>query len=225
MKIAVIADVHSNLVALKEVLSEIEKLGDLPIIHCGDLVGYNPWPNQVVELMKKRGIKSVMGNHDRVVVTRETGWFNPTAARAIDWTADTLTPENTDYLKFLPQAVREEEYFMVHGSPLRPIEEYVFPDYRRAILEEFLKIAERDILILGHTHQPFAIRLGERLILNPGSVGQPRDGDPRAAFAVLDTEKREAEIKRVGYDIEEVARELSTAGLPETLGQRLFYGL
>jgi len=218
------ADVHSNLVALKEVLSEIEKLGELPIIHCGDLVGYNPWPNEVVELMRERGIKSVMGNHDRAVVTRETSWFNPTAATAIDWTADTITPENLEYLTFLPQAVREEEYFMVHGSPMRPIEEYVYPDYNRHILEEFLKIADRDSLILGHTHIPFALKLGERLIFNPGSVGQPRDGDPRAAYAILDTEERAVDIKRVEYDIDSVEREILRLGLPHALGQRLHYG-
>ncbi|NOZ76831.1 MAG: metallophosphoesterase family protein [Euryarchaeota archaeon] len=222
MKVAVIADVHSNLVALEAVLSE---LGDVPVIHCGDLVGYNPWPNEVVDAMRARGIISVMGNHDRAVVTRETDWFNPTAARVIRWTAETLTPGNLEYLKYLPQAVREEGYYMVHGSPLRPIEEYVYPDYSPRVLAEYLDMGGRDVLILGHTHVPFALRLGERLILNPGSVGQPRDGDPRAAYALLDTGKREAEIKRVEYDVGAVELAIQEAGLPRALGQRLRYGL
>lgn len=220
MKIAVISDIHSNLYALRQVLKEI---GKLDIICCGDLVGYNPFPNEVVEMVRELEIPCVLGNHDHATITGNTTWFNPYAARAIEWTRSELSEENMEFLKTLPM-VYEDMVYMVHGSPENQLEEYVFPDYPERILNRFFDYTEKDIMILGHTHVPFSLKIDNRLIFNPGAVGQPRDGNPMASFAVLDTGLKEVEFKRVEYDIDKVAREITEKGLPEFLAHRLYQG-
>lgn len=221
MKFAVMADIHSNLVALEAVL---DKLGDLPILNCGDLVGYNPWPNEVVEMAPERKMISIQGNHDYAVITGDTSGFSSMAARAIDWTMGTLTPENLAYLQGLPVTKTTHDLYMVHGSPLRPLKEYVYEDRSSGDFQEFLHAAARDILIMGHTHCPFVKKVHGNLVLNPGSVGQPRDGNPRASYAILDTEDMTAEIKRVDYDIHRVAKTIRKEGLPSILAERLQRG-
>lgn len=220
MQVAVIADIHSNLSALEAVLEEV---GHLPIYCAGDVVGYNPFPNEVVTLLKERMAVSILGNHDQAVISGDTSWFNPIAADAIAWTAGELTPGSRDYLRTLPKTY-ENAIYMVHGSPKSPLEEYVYgdaPDYQ---LLEMFDHTRRDIIVLGHTHVPFIKRLAGRLVFNPGSVGQPRDGDPRASCAVLDTEEKEVEIIRVEYDIDAVARAILDRGLPQPLAMRLYGG-
>ncbi|MBI4344842.1 MAG: metallophosphoesterase family protein, partial [Euryarchaeota archaeon] len=166
---------------------------------------------------------SILGNHDYAVLSGDTSWFNPIAAAAIEWTARDLTQDSLGYLRSLPRSY-ENAIYMVHGSPKNPLEEYVYgdaPDYQ---LLEMFDHTRRDIIVLGHTHVPFIRRLGGRLVFNPGSVGQPRDGDPRASYAILDTEEREVEIDRVGYDIDAVARAILDRGLPQPLALRLYGG-
>lgn len=220
MQVAVIADIHSNLPALEAVLEEV---GRLPIYCAGDVVGYNPFPNEVIALLRERRAVSILGNHDYAVLSGDTSWFNPIAAAAIEWTARDLTQDSLGYLRSLPRSY-ENAIYMVHGSPKNPLEEYVYgdaPDYQ---LLEMFDHTRRDIIVLGHTHVPFIRRLGGRLVFNPGSVGQPRDGDPRASYAILDTEEREVEIDRVGYDIDAVARAILDRGLPQPLALRLYGG-
>ncbi len=219
-RLNLIADVHGNLPALEAVLDELPKAKTL---HLGDVVGYNPYPKEVIELLQERRIASVMGNHDNAVLTGDVSWFNPVAARAILWTREHLSEEELAYLASLPLEIKNE-VCAVHGSPRRRLEEYVFPDYPDEALSAFLKLAGRRILAMGHTHVPFWRRVGDALVVNPGSVGQPRDGDARASFASIDLSTLEVEIVRVEYDISRVAREILRAGLPAVLAQRLFEG-
>jgi putative phosphoesterase len=220
MEIAIIADIHSNLPAFEEVLKKIE---GLPTFCCGDLVGYNPYPNEVIELVRKNGITSILGNHDYAVLTGDTSWFNPIAAWAISWTIDELKEENRGVLEKLP-TVYVGEFYMVHGSPKNPLEEYIYKDHPDYVFLDFFNYTDKDVVVLGHTHVPFVKKIGEKLIFNPGAVGQPRDGDPRASYAIFDTESREVRIERVSYDIEKVDKDIMEKGLPEQLATRLFHG-
>jgi putative phosphoesterase len=219
-KLNLIADIHANLPALEAVLDELPRA---KTIHLGDVVGYNPYPREVIELLREKRIASVLGNHDHAVVTGDTAWFNPVAARAIEWTREQLGGEELAYLSSLPLEIKNEVY-AVHGSPRRKLEEYVYPDYPKEVLSAFLKLASRGVLAMGHTHIPFSRKLGGTLIVNPGSVGQPRDGDARASFACIDLATLEVEIVRVEYDISRVAKDILRAGLPAILAQRLYEG-
>lgn len=221
MKVAVIADIHANFPALEKVLEDIR---GAPIFCCGDLVGYNTFPNEVIDLIRTNNATSILGNHDRAVLTGDTGWFNSEAIKAIEWTAGKLTTENRSFLEALPRAY-ENEFYMAHGSPKNQLEGYIFSDDPDYVFSDFFNYTERDIIILGHTHMPFVKKIDGKLIFNPGSVGQPRDSDPRASYAILDTEKKEVKIKRVGYDIEKTSTAIMKAGLPKRLGIRLFRGI
>lgn len=221
MKVAVIADIHANFPALEKVLEDIR---GAPIFCCGDLVGYNTFPNEVIDLIRTNNATSILGNHDRAVLTGDTGWFNSEAIKAIEWTAGKLTTENRSFLEALPRAY-ENEFYMAHGSPKNQLEGYIFSDDPDYVFSDFFNYTERDIIILGHTHIPFVKKIDGKLIFNPGSVGQPRDSDPRASYAILDTEKKEVKIKRVGYDIEKTSTAIMKAGLPKRLGIRLFRGI
>ncbi len=220
MKIAVISDVHGNLPALEAVLDEI---GRARVYHAGDLVGYNPYPAEVIEIFRGKGIRSVMGNHDNAVLTGNVSWFNPVAAEAILWTRSQIDDEDRSFLASLPVRIVENDFFMVHGSPINELEEYVFPEDRH-LIQRYIRLVERDILILGHTHVPFSMKFPEGLVFNPGSVGQPRDGNWRASFAILDSSTGEVEIVRVEYPVEKVVREIKRAGLPQILAERLLIG-
>jgi putative phosphoesterase len=221
MKVAVLADIHGNLPALERVLGEIE---GMPKFCCGDLVGYNPFPNEVIELVKKENIVSILGNHDYAVLTGDTSWFNPVAARAIEWTIRELTGENLDFLKTMAQT-HDSEFYMIHGSPKNPLDEYIYPEASDYVFKDFFNYTENDVIALGHTHSPFVKRLDEKLIFNPGSVGQPRDSDNRASYAIMDLKTKEVEIKRVDYDIGRTAETIIKKGLPERLASRLFSGI
>lgn len=219
MKLAFIADVHANIVALEEVLRHIKE----PIFCAGDLVGYNPFPNEVVERVQEEKITCILGNHDFAVITGDTSWFNPVAAEAIEWTRKRISGRSLEFLKSLPRSY-SREFYMVHGSPRNELEEYVFSDYPDyALLSFFEEIGQRT-LVLGHTHVAFVKAIEGRQIINPGSVGQPRDGDARAAYALFDTETRAVEIRRVEYDVKKVADEILAAGLPEKFAARLYFG-
>lgn len=219
MEIAIIADVHSNLPALEAVLSEI---GELRIFSCGDIVGYNPFPNETVELFRKRRIKGVMGNHDQGILTLEIWRFSSNASKTILWTRKVLSNSNLRYLESLPKKFMGDVFTAFHGSPRDPLFEYVYEGFSEDTMNSFL--SETKILVLAHTHLPFVRRLKKGLIFNPGSVGQPRDGDSRAAYAILNTDKVDVKIKRVAYDIERVASVIKKKGLPEELATRLYAG-
>jgi len=219
VKIAVISDIHGNLIALNTVLEEID---NMKILCCGDLVGYNPWPNEVVEVVIDNKIISVMGNHDFATITGNTEDFNSIATGAIEWTREKIKKSNIKFLESLPLNYKGENFLIVHGSPRDPLNEYVYLEH--PYIGSFLEGIRQDILILGHTHVPFVKKFSDKVIFNPGSVGQPRDGNPKASYAILDTEKKEVEIKRVSYNIKEVADKIIKENLPEELAMRLFYG-
>lgn len=235
MLIALISDIHSNLEALEAVWSEI-KHADV-ILCMGDLVGYGASPNEVVEFirkqMKKRTFLCVRGNHDNAIAFGADWGFNPYARQAVRWHQRVMTVENLEFLRELP--VRQlftddtgRSYLLIHGSPRAPLEEYLFPWLPDGEFKAVLSYVRQDDLLLGHTHVPMLKVIGGRRIINPGSVGQPRNGDWRASYAVIDTEKEplnNVEFHRVEYNVGEAARKIIEAGLPRFLADRLFEGV
>ncbi len=222
MRIGLISDVHGNLIALERVLEELNSCDE---IYCaGDVVGYYPFPNEVVEVLKGYGVRSVMGNHDYAVVTGDFSGFNPYAEEAGRWTRERLRPENLEWLAELPIKIETEWFDMYHGAPAEDemaFEIYLFPE--DPMIEDFVETLGKSIVV-GHTHVQFLKYFGDRFFLNPGSVGQPRDGDPRSAFAIFDTESGKVVLRRVEYEIDEVCDAVMKAGLPEFLCFRLYNG-
>ena len=229
MRVAVLSDIHSNIVALDAVLSHA---GDVDAIwHLGDVVGYGPEPDAVVARLRERGATGVRGNHDAAAVGGpEIDGFNPEARAAAEWTRDSIAPETRAWLDALPQRRVVDDVLLVHGSPRDPLREYVTD--RRAAGEN-IDAQETQHALHGHTHVPAAwlakrdgVERGpRRTLVNPGSVGQPRDGDPRASYLVLDQESGRVTWHRVEYDIERVQTAMRAAGLPDRLAARLTYGL
>jgi putative phosphoesterase len=224
MLIGLISDVHSNAVALKAVFLEMDALGIKIILHAGDIVGYNPYPDETIELFKMKKIISILGNHDRAFMTGDTSDFNPYAAAAMEWTRNTASQESLNYIMGLKDTVtvaaEGERIVMFHESP--NLQGYI---YQEDATPDLLNNINGDVLVLGHTHIPFSMDYGTiGLIVNPGSVGQPRDGNPDASFAVLDTVTRDVKLKRTKYDIEKVIRDMLAAHLPEALAYRLREG-
>jgi putative phosphoesterase len=224
MLIGLISDVHSNSVALKAVLEELDAWGIKIVLHAGDIVGYNPYPDETIELFKKKKIITILGNHDRAFMTGDTSDFNPYAAAAMEWTRNAASQDCLNYIMGLKNTVtiaaEDERIVMFHESP-KNLHDYIFPD---VATPDLLSNINGDVLVLGHTHIPFIMESEEGQVVNPGSVGQPRDGNPDASFAVLDTVTREIKLKRVQYDIEKVIRDMLTAHLPEALAYRLRVG-
>ncbi len=229
LKIGVIADIHSNLNALETVLTETKKIDVDKYLCAGDIVGYGAKPNECIEKIKNLDIEIVKGNHDWAVSQDPNlDWFNPQATKAIRYTQKKITKENKKFLRNLDKTrkIKEdnEEILMAHGSPKEPLFEYIDED-RDKELEYFKEKHDFDILILGHTHIPYVQEFKNFLVVNPGSVGQPRDRDPRASFAVLDTEESDAEVKRAKYPVEETTKEIKKTNLPHQLGERLLKGI
>lgn len=196
----------------------------------GDIVGYGAEPDRVVDRLREEGAVALLGNHDAAVLSGDTSWFNPRAAEAVRWTSEHLSQRNREFLERLPQEMRIEfsgvPTYLTHGSPDDHLREYVEPETRANRFGEYLGRLGVRAIGLGHTHRPF-VRRGERgVVFNPGSVGQPRDGDPRAGFAFVAFENGRAEVslRRVEYDVEKAAAKIRDAGLPEPLAARLFEG-
>ncbi len=226
MILPVISDIHSNLEALERVL---EKIDSDRIMCCGDIVGYYTQPNECVEKLSRLKTIPVTGNHDLACVTGNTSRFNPYAEEAVKWTRNIIKDKNIEFLANLKREIRLKidgaNIMFVHGSPRDPINEYIFPYTPDSILKSFLKSENVDVLIMGHTHMPFVKKFGDKLVFNPGSVGQPRDGDNRASFALLNVFNREATVYRVKYDIDKVVTALKDEKLPSFLGERLYDGI
>jgi putative phosphoesterase len=225
VRYAIISDVHSNLHALERVLKDADAQGADVIICAGDLVGYCPFPNEVISELKARGAICIAGNHDRACVNLDTFNMNPLAANAIFWTVKHISDASMTYLKKLkPQATLNlggTVAAMFHGSP-RMDDEYVFEEDANA---EMLQLAKAQIVISGHTHVPYVKRIPEGTLVNPGSVGQPRDGDPRASYLIYDEWKQGFMLRRVEYPVEEASKAVISAGLPDFLGERLLSGI
>lgn len=225
--IAIISDVHANLEALEAVLSEVEGLD----LYClGDLVDYGAEPNEVVDALKLRGARCVVGNHDAAAMTGDTSQFNAMAAISSQWTRRKLTADNLRYIEGLPSelrlAVEGVDIYLTHGSPDDRLWEYVDPRTHSDLFGHYLAKMQVTLMGLGHTHIPYVWRGEEGVVFNPGSVGQPRDGDWRAAYAILKTEGAgaEVELRRVEYDREKAASKVRAAGLPESFAARLMTG-
>jgi diadenosine tetraphosphatase ApaH/serine/threonine PP2A family protein phosphatase len=240
MRIAVLSDIHSNIVALDAVLLHA---GDVDAIwQLGDVVGYGPEPDAVVERLSERRAIGVRGNHDAAAIGgREIDWFNPEARAAVEWTRDTLSAVSRGWLGDLRDRLTIDDMTLVHGSPRDPLREYI-TDHE--VAADNLDLLQTLHGLHGHTHVPVAwtatpdgvalvhardttaLELGAyRTLLNPGSVGQPRDGDPRAAYLVLDLELGRVTWHRVAYDIEPVQAAILAAGLPARLAARLAIGV
>lgn len=240
MRTLILSDIHSNLNALNAVLDDAASNGGIDGVWClGDIVGYGPQPMACLERLWDLSALSIMGNHDGGAVGLVSlATFNPAAATASRWTADQLTEEAKGYLEGLPQTLTEGPFTLVHGTPNDPIWEYLVT-YSQA--EAAWGVIGTSTLLVGHSHLPFVCQEGQpmergavhglriaidgrRLAINPGSVGQPRDGDPRAAYAVYDDATATVELRRVTYDVPATQRRMADAGLPESLINRLSVG-
>lgn len=229
MKLAVISDVHSNLEALEAVLAQIKIQRIKKILVAGDIVGYGSNPNEVLDILIKEKADMVLGDHDRHVVDLSNlKWFNEHAQAALKYTNQKLTKGNKAFLKQLKEAyeatIDMRRIFMVHGSVNDHLREYVDTQASDEALQGMLTKAKAHILIMGHTHVPFVRRVAGRLVINPGSVGQPRDTNPNAAYCIIDPMYMTAAIQRVKYDVDTAAKKIISAGLPRYLAERLFQG-
>jgi diadenosine tetraphosphatase ApaH/serine/threonine PP2A family protein phosphatase len=250
LRIAVLADVHGNLEALGAVFEDLEGRSADRLFFLGDAVGYGADPEPCVEMLMNRASRLVVGNHDHASADpqEDLDAFHPDAAAALIWTRGALSRRSAEVLRALPLSCEEESIHLVHGSPCRPQAwEYVLSE-RDA--ERAFGVSRSRFVLVGHTHIPAAhaelecrrlfsgvfrrvrsldpgsLRLDPRYryILNPGSVGQPRDGNPRAAYAILDSESGTYELVRVAYDVEKASEKIRRAGLPGILAERLRWG-
>jgi putative phosphoesterase len=232
--VAVITDIHANLPALEGALARIEELGIARIYCGGDLVGYGPHPNEVCALIEERRIPTIYGNYDYAIGRdlEDCGCAYPTqherdlGQRSVDWTLAHTDRHAKDFMRELPFDLRfdvgDNAVHLVHGSP-RKVNEYLFEDKPASLYERLARAEEGDTMAFGHTHKPWVREYGGVLFVNCGSVGKPKDGDPRAAFAILRPAgaRLEVEIERVAYDAQAVAREVASAGLPEEYAEKL----
>ena len=241
MRVAVISDIHANLHALEAVLAALEDEPHDAVWCLGDLVGYGPRPNECCALVRDRADLCLVGNHDLVVLgSLSADDFNPEAAAAAQWTSAELSADSRTLLSSLSPTAETEGVQLFHASARDPVWEYVLTfDSALASLE----LTTAPLLLVGHSHVALALLLDEeglsggvaaaddeadlsagRWLLNPGAVGQPRDGDPRAAYLLLDLESRSARFRRVPYSVEMTQEEMRERGLPETLAARLAFG-
>lgn len=243
MRILVISDIHANLAAFEAVLQDSQGEWE-QMWFLGDLVGYGPDPNACGALLHEHKPLALTGNHDWAVLGRlEPGSFNVQARQIIEWTQNVLDEPTRDYLLAQEPRIERPPFLLAHGSPRRPIWEYIL-DLPTAATNFEQLTTEMPLCLVGHTHVPIlytadddgqvsaisppygeTITLtGARIIVNPGSAGQPRDGDPRAAYALLDDERLTWQFRRVAYDVAETQRRMRAEGFPERLVMRLEYG-
>ncbi len=244
MRYAIIADIHANLDALNAVREDIERQGGVDEVWClGDVVGYGPEPRECISLLRQMTDICVAGNHDWAATEKlGTADFNPDAAAAIRWTAQQLDPKDIEYLNNLPLVIERGDFTLVHGSPREPVWEYILSTDSA---KENFSCFKSAYCLVGHSHRPMVFSysktgdcsvilfptdsglvLGKsRLIINPGGVGQPRDGDPRASYAIYDSESRQIRLCRVPYDISATQAKMTAQGLPSRLMARLSYGM
>lgn len=218
MRVGLVSDIHSNRVALEAVLEDMPAIDALAC--AGDVVGYNPWPAECVDTVRERGIPTVMGNHDRAVAEGTAFRFNAMARTGVEHARGELDDDQLEWLASLPdeRTILDDRVKLVHGHPDDP-DRYTYPEEFSASM-----LAEEELLVLGHTHVQGYEIFEEGLVCNPGSVGQPRDGDPRAAYAIADLDGGEIEERRVEYDVDAVADGVERAGLPESIARRLYEG-
>lgn len=221
MEIGIVSDIHGNLPALEAVKNELDSKSVEQIVCLGDTIGYNPWPRECLEVVHDWADILLQGNHDRDVVDPDRYLGHEMPYEGLVYAKSELTQSQIEWLQSLPEKTVEQfgevSYMLVHSHP-EQTDKYVrpggFPRMRPFLNEE-------SGCFLGHTHVQHKAVIDGKLILNPGSVGQPRDNDSRAAYAVVDTENNSATLNRVSYDIDRVIEEVNRAGLPERIGSRL----
>jgi len=220
---AVISDVHGNLHALKAVLDSVDRYSPDQIVSLGDTVGYGAHPSECIALVRQRCGIVLAGNHDWGVCGRQSlVWFNPYAREAALWTREKLDPTEIQWLDSLPLAHRDGELLFVHASPLEP-ENWEYIDSLMSA-ERALESVDARIVFIGHSHCAEIYRVNEQMLVNVGSVGQPRDGDPRARWCLVDDKTMRPELIAVDYDIRGAMEAIHAAGLPEMLAERLEAG-
>jgi len=244
MRVLIVSDIHSNYTALETVLvvaGSVDQLWNL-----GDTIGYGPRPNECTTAMQNYADVMISGNHDLACLGKiDLSDFNPDARTANIWNGEQLQPNNRALLDVLPPMREVDERFLVaHGSPREPVWEYLLS---RQQAEDNFELFEHQVCLIGHSHVPLIFRQhpdghcdepilgdadltldlveGYRYLLNPGSVGQPRNQDPRAAYAILDTEANTFQFKRIEYDIAQTQHQMRDANLPVALIRRLEYGM
>ncbi len=247
MRVAIISDVHANLEALNAVLEDLNTQEPEKIIFLGDVVGYGANPNECCEKVREIADVCIMGNHDAALIgITDLEWFSENARFAIEYQQKLVSKEFMDWLGGMKWTHEENNVVFAHGSPLGPENfDYVIDPIRASFIMSWLKQEGRRASFVGHAHQvlvfsapqddsgypdrsfPENLQLNEHqlYVINVGSVGQPRDGDPRAAYALYDTDNKTYEVRRVLYDIDLAAKKIKDAGLPDFLWQRLFKGV
>ena len=233
-RVAVITDIHANLAALEAALRRLDEL-DVDGVYCGgDLVGYGPHPNEVCALIAERAIPTIYGNYDYAIARdlEDCGCAYVTphdrelGQQSVDWTLAHTDERSRAFMLALPFdlrfAVGDSQVHLVHGSP-RKVNEYLFDDKPATLYERLAGAEEGAVLVFGHTHKPWVHEYGDVLFVNCGSVGKPKDGDPRGAFALLEAadEGVRVRIERVEYDAAAVAREVAAVGLPREFADKL----
>lgn len=226
-KLALIADIHGNLEAFGAVLDDMPEVEK--ILCAGDFVGYGPEPNEVLEIARSKEIISVRGNHDHAVISEKYGDLNELARKSAKWTRQNLKSKNLDFLKDLPKKITLEEegyeIFIAHGTPRKPLKEYIYPGSSNRALVNITRGTNSNIIILGHTHVPLEETIQNKYIINPGSVGQPRDKNPDASYMILSLGKEKKVLrKRISYNIDKTERKIKNSGLPEKFATRLHFG-
>ena len=242
VRVAIISDIHGNWHALEAVLADAAREEPDEIWCLGDVVGYGPQPNRCTSETQAHAQLCLVGNHDLAALGRlDLSDFSPDAATSARWTADELSADARDYLEPLEPKGERNGVEVFHASPRDPVWEYILSE---AAARAALDATRSQIVLVGHSHIPIALLLSNggtlagglakggseleltegRWLLNPGSVGQPRDGDPRAAYLLLDFERNHAHFRRVPYDVEATQAEIREHGLPEALAARLAEG-
>ena len=245
MKALIASDIHANLEALNAAIADAESAGGFDQIwSLGDLVGYGPNPSEVIDVLRGREHVAVVGNHDLAAVGAiGLEWFNPVAAAANAWTSTVLDDDRKDFIRAQPRVLELDDYefTMAHGSLRDPVWEYVTTS---SAVRACLTRSRTYRCLVGHTHVPIICRMDDAhniavipprpdaplplrqdsLLINPGSIGQPRDGDPRASYAIYDSETETLTCRRAEYDVEKTQRKIISLGLPPFLAERLALG-
>lgn len=240
-RIGIFSDIHGNLQALESVFQVLTGEDEIDSYYCcGDIVGYGGNPNECVDFVRSKDCPTVAGNHDHAALgLTDTSYFNEIAKTAIQWTGEILTPENVEYLRSLPMKIVDNEMLIVHSSPKDPEAwNYILTLGDARVNFEYF---DEQVCFIGHSHQPFIIDFwegnlscpsqpyvsvveGHRYLINVGSVGQPRDGNPDASYAIYDREEKRIEIKRASYDLAGAQDTIRKQGLPIQLADRLNHG-
>ena len=244
MRLAVISDIHGNLEALESVLADVDSASINEILCLGDNIGYGPEPEGVMELLRRRNVPSILGNHEMGILDqRSLGWFNPTARSTLIRTQEMLSSESLAAMAHFPEFLTRPGCLAVHGCPPRDLFTYLF-ELSLPVLRETIGTMEEDMCFVGHTHWlqiisceddtvtqrrlqvgPMVLPLGSRHIINVGSVGQPRDGNPDAKYVVWDDQSRTLDVRSVTYDIQKTADKIIALDFPRIYADRLWQAI